>query len=248
MHDTYIYEFFDGVMVDPGYQPPKRPIGVFLLFSNRCGSTYVAELLGSTGRINKPREWLNWPAVVRVAAKNEAYSFDATLGLMTADAVDGRWAVKIGTDQFRHLKETGLLDKHFSSVVVIWSQREDLLAQAASLYVAQRTRQWSSTMAAVVSEDSIEFDLKAFRAEMLWLESERANAETLLREYGWPATPIVYERVLENPQQALQSALDAIGIPDARIDLTMVEIEKQESEKKAAFAHMYREQLGDPAE
>ncbi len=69
---------------------------VFLCFTQRSGSTYLAQLIGSSGDYNVPREYFNPDTVITRAAKRNLTSFADYIGdLVRSDAKQGRIFFKI---------------------------------------------------------------------------------------------------------------------------------------------------------
>src|SRR5438552_3722253 len=72
-HEVKLREYFKGRLGGGA-----RPIGVptlFILFTNRCGSTYLADLLRTTGHFNRSGEPLNWESVVKRSERHGYTSF-----------------------------------------------------------------------------------------------------------------------------------------------------------------------------
>lgn len=157
----------------PYLVPPKkshRPARcrniVFLCFTNRSGSNYLAELLGSTRQINVAGEFLNFDTALTHIAKNDLRSFyDYFIHLLDTQSVKGNFACKIAVTQIALIQQAGLLDEIMPYSRFVLSERADLLGQAISLEIAARTGKWTSYMSPSGSVAETDFDRN--RLEMI---------------------------------------------------------------------------------
>lgn len=157
----------------PYLVPPKkshRPSRcrkiVFLCFTNRSGSNYLAELLGSTRQINVAGEFLNFDTALMHIEKNDLQSFyDYFIQLVDTQSVKGSFACKIAITQIALIQQAGLLDEIMPYSRFVLSERADLLGQAISLEIASRTGKWTSYMQATGSVTETDFDRN--RLEMI---------------------------------------------------------------------------------
>ena len=157
----------------PYLVPPRKSIRparckniVFLCFTNRSGSNYLAELLGSTRQINVGGEFLNFDTALVHIGQNGLNSFyDYFIGLIDKQSVKGNFACKIAITQIVLLQQAGLLDELMPYSRFVVSERADLLGQAISLEIASRTGKWTSYMQPTGSVSEADFDRN--RLEMI---------------------------------------------------------------------------------
>jgi LPS sulfotransferase NodH len=157
----------------PYLVPPKKSIRpvrcrkiVFLCFTNRSGSNYLAELLGSTRQINVAGEFLNFDTALTHIEKGDLQSFyDYFIGLVDTQSVRGSFACKIAITQIALIQQAGLLDEIMPYSRFVLSERADLLGQAISLEIASRTGRWTSYMQPTGAVAESDFDRN--RLEMI---------------------------------------------------------------------------------
>jgi trehalose 2-sulfotransferase len=157
----------------PYLVPPKKSIRpvrcrkiVFLCFTNRSGSNYLAELLGSTRQINVAGEFLNFDTALTHIEKGDLQSFyDYFISLVDTQSVRGSFACKIAITQIALIQQAGLLDEIMPYSRFVLSERADLLGQAISLEIASRTGRWTSYMQPTGAVAETDFDRN--RLEMI---------------------------------------------------------------------------------
>src|ERR1700761_7283595 len=99
----------------PYLVPPRKSLRpsrcrkiVFLCFTNRSGSNYLAEMLGSTKRVNVAGEFLNFNTALTHIEKNGLSSFyDYFIGLADTLSVNGTFACKIAITQIALMQQAG---------------------------------------------------------------------------------------------------------------------------------------------
>ena len=125
---------------------------VFIVFTNRSGSTYLGELLASTGGFNAAGEPLNIDAVVSGCAERGCASLSQYLARIAAEqAFAGHFVVKASISQLATLAHHGLLARILGRSRFVVVERVDKLAQAISWHIATGTglyTSWQNTAAA----------------------------------------------------------------------------------------------------
>ena len=148
------------------HRPSRCKKIVFLCFTNRSGSNYLAELLGSTRQINVAGEFLNFDTALTHIEKNDLQSFyDYFVSLVDTQSVKGGFACKIAITQIALIQQAGLLDEIMPYSRFVLSERADLLGQAISLEIASRTGKWTSYMQPTGAVAESDFDRN--RLEMI---------------------------------------------------------------------------------
>ncbi len=137
---------------------------LFICFSNRCGSNYLAELLARSGLYNVAGEFLNFDTVLnhqRIHAFRSLAEYFSIL--IRENKVGNNFACKVSATQLAMLHHVGLLQQIAPLSKFVMIERSDLLKQAISLDIASRTGQWTSYMEAKNTID--EFELRGDEAE-----------------------------------------------------------------------------------
>ncbi len=131
-HRDAITQVFGPVRPEPGWTPPDLDV-LFLCFTNRCGSNYLAQLLATTGAFNVAGEFFNAPTVLTHAQERGLRSLPAYFSaLSTLVPHTGRIAAKVVIGQLVTLADAGILDALRDRATYLFIERRDRLSQAIS--------------------------------------------------------------------------------------------------------------------
>jgi trehalose 2-sulfotransferase len=206
--------------LSPYLVPPNRSIRptrckkiVFLCFTNRSGSNYLAELLGSTKQINVGGEFLNFDTALSHIGNNRLSSFhDYFIGLIDRQSVKGNFACKVAITQIALLQQAGLLDELLPYSRFVVSERADLLGQAISLEIASRTGKWTSYMqpTGVVSE--ADFDRSRLEMLIRHISYEQQLFRLFFAINGLEYFQVNYEQLTSHTETVMQMMCDWLEI------------------------------------
>ncbi len=184
-----------------------------VLFSPRSGSSWLTEVLSSTQRLGFPEEYINPDFIVDVArfvnAKNPLHLLDALVRRRkTPNGVFGMETRAIdvellGFDAFRDFFVHDTLFFH------LW--RENLVAQAVSLYRAVKTEHFHSNDEKAAMTPEYDPDRICWWMEHI-LETENSNVR-LLRHLNVPARHLRYEDVIGDRSRAAELFAHALAVP-----------------------------------
>ena len=144
-----------------GENPPVEQIHpsvqfVFLCFTNRCGSNFLAELMAANGKLNLPEEVYNADTITPHVRECGLRSFPDYMNFLCDRLKRGeRFASKIGLEQLLMLTETGVLDQIADRSHFLLLERQDHLAQAISTLVAIQNQQWTSLQTARMPDEAL---------------------------------------------------------------------------------------------
>jgi len=201
----------------PGYAICTEP---------RSGSSYLCQLLESTGVLGRPREYFNVGAVRRFGVQD--YPEDAEGQLAEIPRLgatpNGVYGLKIFTTHFDAVARTRWAVR-LPDLAFVFLQRRDLLGQAISHVRAMQTQQWGSRFEAVREPA---YNAGAINNELVRL----ARCETRWRYYfarnGIEALHLAYEDIEADPQRAVEAVGRLVGLGEApRIDPEKIRIERQ---------------------
>jgi LPS sulfotransferase NodH len=204
----------------PYLVPPKktpRPARckkiVFLCFTNRSGSNYLAELLGSTGQINVAGEFLNFNTALLHIGNNRLSSFyDYFIGLVDKQTVKGNFACKVAITQIVLLQQAGLLDELLPYSRFVMSERADLLGQAISLDIASRTGKWTSYMQPTGSVSETDFDRNRLEMIMRHISYEQQLFRLFFAINGFEHFQVNYEQLTSHTAGVMRMMCDWLEI------------------------------------
>ncbi len=226
-HRDAIEAAFGPTRPDPD-APPGPGRVLFLCFTNRCGSNYVAQLLASTGAFNEAGEFFNAATVLEHAQARALRSLAAYVAaLPSLVPPHSVLAAKAAPDQLVMLADTGILDAVAPHATYLLLERQDRLAQAISRVIASQTNAWSSHQTAAIPLSDLRYDQAAIATELDKIT--RANAAFYVFFAANNITPVhtTYEAVLQNPQGLASELSMRLRMPGLRIDPSGVTLRRQ---------------------
>jgi LPS sulfotransferase NodH len=189
---------------------------VFICFTNRCGSNFVAEQLASTRKLPRAHESFNWPQAISFSERNEAKSFRHFCQLLIERySKNGVYASKVGWSQLYFLCRSKVIPEIFGMPRFIYVRRRDLLGQAISFVIAKQTGVWSSKM---VSDAKPRYDAAAIAARLESIARANARFEVLFAHFGFPVFEIVYEDFLEQGDRCVSAVTEWLGLGPSTIN------------------------------
>jgi LPS sulfotransferase NodH len=202
-------------------------ITVFLIFANRSGSNYLAQILNSTGVFNFAGEMFNHDTVDAKIDELGLTNIGSYYDYIKSLNLNGNLCIKTSIFQYLFLHFSGALDIYFPNRKLIIVQRDDKIDQSVSHWIAAQTKQWTSTQA-LKSDSNVEFNknkINTMIAGSFLNEQDTRLALSILKmEY----LSINYEEFTKYPEFSLRRIFDFCGI-DAKIviDHAKLTLEKQ---------------------
>ena len=213
---------------------------LFLCFTNRCGSNYLAEILASTGKFNLAGEFFNWDVVVGKARTNGFHSLDEyVIDLVSSLAHSSGFISKISCDQLILLNDSGILDSVFPDAKYLVLERGDKLGQAISLQIASQTLQWTSYMESAISPQDIKFDADAIGGIILGIAKQYQQFDLFFAATGKIPALVGYEALVASPETITQLALDMLGFGHQEFALHKVRTMMQRDMSNENFRRQY---------
>lgn len=227
VHLRGIAALFGGVAVPAAAIPPHRAI-VFLCFTNRSGSNYLADALASTGRINLAGELLNHDAVAADAALHGHASLaDFLAAQMRWRMVDGIMAIKVALAHLELLGRAGLLAHCRETARYVFIERGDRLAQSISAEIAWQTGRWTADAPAAPSTKGPEFSRARIAARIEGFADDNRGFDLFFGLNGIVPVHVIYEHLVADPQAQVRAVGAALGLPDLRPDTARITMRRQ---------------------
>lgn len=192
-----------------------RPIdsafrGYALCGEPRAGTTFLKELLASTGKLGEPAEWFEpvWRGrigptddfigamLARTATPNHVYGLKLFSSHMKA-AARHQWATRLPNLSFVHVR------------------RDDLLGQAISFARAAQTARFVSDQA---ERRVPEYDRRAIDSALIALARGQARWEIWFARLNIRPLRLSYEQVVDDPAAAVARIAALVGTDDAQVD------------------------------
>jgi LPS sulfotransferase NodH len=121
------------------YPRPAPNRGALLIFTPRSGSSWLCDLLTSTGAFGNPQEWLNQDLLKFSAPRYLSRSEEDHLNAVETFTAtpNGRYCIAATWGQILHCATDILARYHAADTIIL--RRRNILRQAISLYVATTT-------------------------------------------------------------------------------------------------------------
>ena len=212
---------------------------VFIGFTNRCGSNYVAELLASDGRLPLGGEYLNFDAVVDNSKKHSLLSFQEYFSfLMRQTAYKKRAVIKVAPSHIELLAQSGILMQIFDRSRFVLIERSDKLDQAISHVIAFQTGKFTSKMTGYEGQEA-KFDARIVSRVINSIAEDYRFFSSFFGLNGIKLAHVIYEQVVQDPQRAVTYIGNIIGLPDLQVMKEKLSLERQANAMNAEWRRMY---------
>ena len=228
-----------------GLGPARASRGYMICATLRTGSTYLGQLLSSTGVLGCPREYFNTEG--RRARFDQAYPGDrlAQLDIIRTRGAtsNGIYAVKVIGPQ--------LLDLHrhidpfhdLPNLALIRMRRQDVLGQAISLARARQTGQFLATDR---QRGAPAYDFKAIRHALRSIERQHALWDHALAGLRAQPLSVAYEDLLVDSQSVVDRIASHLGVGlPVPIDPALVTHTMQRDELSADWRQRFLAEVGE---
>jgi LPS sulfotransferase NodH len=229
-----------------GPNPPACAIDpalkfLFICFTNRCGSNYLAHLIASTGVLNVAEEAFNESTVRDHAEREGLRSLHDYVNFLGRRLNMSGWlTAKVGIEQLLLLTEAGILDAIIARTKFILIERQDQVAQAVSRLVAVQNQQWTSEQASAMPDDQLVYARDRLDRQCAAIAFHNAAFYRFFASNGIVPKHVAYEALLQSPQQHLSDIGAWLGFDQLIGDPKALRIRRQESAVKLAWAARYR--------
>ena len=226
----------------PGSARPLAGPVTIMLFTNRSGSSLLADHLRATGRFRGMGEPLN-PGLVLSTMESEGHaSFHAYLKSRVDrnQSPDSMFGMKASLQQVLMLLRARIIPGYFNDVRWVFMQRRDLVAQAVSFEIASQTKRWESFAKDTGVKPQYDFERSRKKVQALSLQNASINA--LFSVLGVQPVRVFYEDFAVSPIPSTVQLASLLGMADARVDEASLRRRKQRDEINAAFQASFREE------
>lgn len=208
------------------------PVGLFLVFTNRSGSNYLADLLASTERLPRCTEQFNANDVVENCRRQNWDRLDPYFAQELSRAHEGIYGAKVSVDQAAMLEDFGFF-RAFKKTYWVHIRRRDLVAQAVSFHIASQTKQWSTQHE---RQDLIaQYDFRAILSAIRGFSSGIASAYSFFATHQLPYVEVVYEDLVAKPQAVVDDVGALVGRDLGGIQQRRLTLGRQSDELNAEF-------------
>lgn len=210
-------------------------ITVFLIFENRSGSNYLAQIINSTGTFNFAGEMFNYDTIddkideMKLSTIGSYYDYIKSLNMK------GNLCIKASIFQYLFLHFSGALDIYFPNRKLIIVQRDDKIDQSVSHWIAAQTKQWTSTQD-LKPDTNVSFDknrIITMISDSFLIEKDTRLALSII---GNEYLCVNYEEFTKYPDFSLKRIFDFCAL-DSKIEIddTSITLKKQAGELNRIF-------------
>jgi LPS sulfotransferase NodH len=221
----------------------RRPI--LMVFTNRCGSTFIAAKLSEAGYVGPPTahrnfEFFNADILIPWCRDRGIASLDAYLRAIAAEyaAPAGTFFSKISVDQLIWLTRCGVIGTLLPAPIFIHVVRRDVIAQAISLVIAVQTGEWTSLhQKNPVTPD---FMPRAILNVAKDIRIQEAHADLYFSLTGAAVMRIVYEDAVADPTRIVAGFTAMAPIPPVPVNQPTLPVERQRGALNAEWERRFR--------
>jgi LPS sulfotransferase NodH len=189
-----------------------------VLFTGRCGSTWLTSLIRETGLVGAPEEFLNADVATQLAANDCSGLSSYFNDVVRRFTVRGRFGIQIDPTRLSELDGVIDVGQLFGNgrAAVFYMFRRDILAQAWSWASAKRSGKWHSregeTQRIAMPDPPVIEDIAR---EVIRLRQSEEYLLRFMRTNGMNAFPIEYESLVTETMGTLTGIFSWMGIPTA---------------------------------
>jgi LPS sulfotransferase NodH len=216
-----------------------EPQGYVICGDHRSGSTYLCQLLASTGVLGRPKEFFSDPFVAIEIERDPA-----ALGRLLAKAStpNGLYGLKVFTQQFDVTMKSGW-PRRLPGLRFVHLKRRDLLGQAISFVRAIQTDQFRSTEG---MRGEPVYDAAAIAGHLARLADNESRWRRYFARNGLEPLWLTYEALVADPAAAVEAVAAHVGCPDAAVpDLGQVTVSVQRDEASEEWRGRFVAECGD---
>ena len=177
----------------------------------RSGSTWLAELLASTGQLGRPAEYFSTKFQRRVVSHDypDTVRGQVAHALANGTTPNGIYGFKIYPMQLDGMAGRLNWTEWFPDLRFVHLQRRDLLGQAISRVRVNQTLQWRSTMPASAAP---RYDGAAILAAMRETVAQDARWTLFFARNGIAPLRLIYEDALQAADATVAAVAGLVGV------------------------------------
>jgi LPS sulfotransferase NodH/capsular polysaccharide biosynthesis protein len=212
---------------------------VFVVFVNRSGSSYLGQLLASTGYLNDAGEPLNSDEVIRECGARGLDSFAAYFADLAAEHARNKFFVlKSLVGQLAVLAWHGILPRILPHSRFLLIERMDKVAQAVSWAIADDTQCYTSEQRGIEGPP-LEYDGANLRRRLDTLVAAHAQISLFFALNGIVPFHLTYEALIAQPRQVGKAICEWLGLPELQCDPQSVRLRRQAGARNAEWQRRF---------
>jgi LPS sulfotransferase NodH len=201
---------------------------VFVCFTNRCGSNFVANALSSNGFLNTAGEFFNADTIIENCVAENLNSIpDFVNWLIDRAGKNGYLVSKIAIGHLEVLAKVGIIEQLLDISHFIMIERGDKLGQAISYDIARQTGKWTSNMVGAKKDNDLEYSGDRLMDIMNAISNQNREFSRFFGLNGIVPALINYEQFEEDPSYFIDYLSRFLGISELSFVPEQVGIQKQ---------------------
>lgn len=211
--------------------------GYVLCGEPRAGTTYLKDLLTSTGKLGRPREWFALHGTPKYGPRADTVS--EILGSASPNGVYGIKMFTFHAKVARRLQWT----QRLPNLSFVHIQRQDMLGQAISLARALQTRRF---VAEQNEQRQPQYDRRKIDTALLGIARGQARWEIWFARHAINPLRLTYEGIAADPEGTVASIAALVGVEDARIDWDKIPSKVMRDGKNDGWRERYLSEAPSP--
>ncbi len=222
---------------------------VFMCFTNRCGSNYLAGLLASNGRYNSANENLNADTVLYHSKLQGIDSFqDYFAWLAGAQRRAGHVFLKAAAPQIELLGRAGILAQIAGHSKFVLVERSDKLGQAISHLLAFATGRFSSRIQDGTDPAQVKFSRRHIDYVIDEICEYYRQFNLFFARNGIVPVQVNYENLVADPKGQIALIGQQLGLMGLSIVPGNLRLERQAGPVNELWRRVYLEGVEDGRE
>lgn len=238
IHEREIRKQLREFVVPNGIEPVEEPVAI-ILFTNRSGSSMIAEYLRATGKFRGLGEPLNNDWVSPIIQKEDIQTFGDYIRYTYEKSAssDSFFGLKAGVQQAMMLMRSGIIPRYFSNVRWVLVQRNDLISQVISFDIASQTKRWESFSAG--NDEEPKYDFQRIRKKLGAVSLQQSAIKKFCAIYEIEPYVVDYDKYCDDPVEGTRNLASYLGKDRVQVDSSRLKRRKQSDDRNTEFRRRF---------
>ena len=213
---------------------------IFIVYTNRSGSNFLADAIASSGKINFAGEFFNRDVVIDHSIKEKFSDIEQYFEFLIRHiAKNSILCAKLSVHHLDILIASGIMDQILRYSTFVHITRDRVLEQAVSFDIARQTNRWTSHSDVPAKESDLEFSRDSIEAVIRSIEIQNIMIKRFMVDNKITPISISYEDLIDNPQKILWFIGGTLAMPGITYHKERIMHERQSNHINAAWIELY---------